>query len=235
MKLSVITRAYNRLEYTVQCIASVIKSTGETDYEHIIVNQNSSDGTWQWLEWIKTHGGEPFSHVRPVHLGENVGDWGGMLAGYGVSRGQYVVQLDNDILVPPFWDWILMDAIEQTGHGASVLGVRGRGAEDVMPCEIAGTFKARLGDEYEYGVIRQVVTCYMVPRAHFQTFATLPNVHNCREFTRLVPDRPCRVFGVDCVEIDGSDEGDGKPKNRATYHQFQKYPRSNPQVWEKLA
>ena len=47
-KVSIITRCYNKLEYTIRCIESVARNTEYDNYEHIIVNNNSNDGTTEW-------------------------------------------------------------------------------------------------------------------------------------------------------------------------------------------
>ena len=55
-KTSIITRAFNRLEYTILCVRQVQLLAKDADYEHIIINQNSSDGTEQWLRSMKKEG-----------------------------------------------------------------------------------------------------------------------------------------------------------------------------------
>lgn len=44
-KTTIIIRAFNRLEYTVLCTRNVQLLAKDVDYEHIIIEQNSSDGT----------------------------------------------------------------------------------------------------------------------------------------------------------------------------------------------
>ena len=46
--ISIITRCLNRLEYTAQVIDAVRRNTC-VEYEHIIVDNASSDGTQEWF------------------------------------------------------------------------------------------------------------------------------------------------------------------------------------------
>ena len=46
-KVSLIMRAYNRLEYTIETLSNIIENTVYDNYEIIIINNNSSDGTAQ--------------------------------------------------------------------------------------------------------------------------------------------------------------------------------------------
>ena len=45
----------NKLEYTIRCIESVRRYTRYGNYEHIIINNNSSDGTKEWFINGKRH------------------------------------------------------------------------------------------------------------------------------------------------------------------------------------
>lgn len=55
-KVSIIIRTYNRLEYLMQTLYSIEKSKYK-NYEVIIVNNNSQDGTKEWLSWMKENSG----------------------------------------------------------------------------------------------------------------------------------------------------------------------------------
>ena len=45
MKLSIITTFFNSADYISQCLESVQEINTNYDYEHILVNDGSSDGT----------------------------------------------------------------------------------------------------------------------------------------------------------------------------------------------
>lgn len=53
-KTSIIILAYNNLKYTKNCIDSIKKYTKDNTYEIIIIDNNSIDGTRDWLKKQKT-------------------------------------------------------------------------------------------------------------------------------------------------------------------------------------
>ena len=96
MKLSIILRTFNRLEYTIRTIMSIDKNCGlsKDDYEIICVDQNSSDGTKEWLAFNSKEGYYP---IVPFLLSENIGDGRGMQAGINIAKGDFIAQHDGDI------------------------------------------------------------------------------------------------------------------------------------------
>jgi len=94
-KTEIITRAFNRLEYTAMCIRGIYELTGTEDYCHIIINQNSSDGTTQWLNSLVE---EDFYKIKVKTNIENSGDAGGMEDGFNLIGNdcKYIMQFDND-------------------------------------------------------------------------------------------------------------------------------------------
>jgi len=96
-KTAIITRAFNRLEYTVMCIREVNIFAGIADYEHIIIEQDSSDGTKQWLKSLEKEG---YYNIRVKYNTINTGDAGGMKDGFDMSSDdcKYILQLDNDLI-----------------------------------------------------------------------------------------------------------------------------------------
>lgn len=97
-KVAIITRAYNRLEYTMMAIRAVHELANGFDYEHIIIEQNSSDGTKQWLKSIEIEG---FYPLKVKYNKVNSGDAGGMKDGFDMISDdtKYVMQLDNDFKI----------------------------------------------------------------------------------------------------------------------------------------
>lgn len=96
MKLSIIIRTFNRLEYLVRTIVSIDQKSGlnRDEYEIICVDQNSQDGTLQWLQSIR---GNRYYPVKIVSLPENIGDGKGMQAGIARASGEFIAQHDDDI------------------------------------------------------------------------------------------------------------------------------------------
>lgn len=98
-KISVIVLCYNQLEYTKQCVRSVLEQTAYPNYELIIVDNNSKDGTAEYLEQIEREN----TNVKIVLNKENRGFAGGNNDGIAVSDGDYIVLLNNDTVVTRGW------------------------------------------------------------------------------------------------------------------------------------
>ena len=96
-KISIITRAFNRLEYTVMCIRETYILAKNADYEHIIIEQSSSDGTKEWLKSLEIEG---YYKIKVKYNEVNTGDGGGMKDGFDMISEdcKYILQLDNDLI-----------------------------------------------------------------------------------------------------------------------------------------
>lgn len=93
MRLSVITLTLNKLEYTKKFIESLNKYT--TDYELIIVDNGSTDGT---VEYIKSR-----PEIKLIQNSENLGFSKGNNQGIEIAQGEYIAFLNNDVLLYPDW------------------------------------------------------------------------------------------------------------------------------------
>ncbi|MBW2002934.1 MAG: glycosyltransferase family 2 protein, partial [Deltaproteobacteria bacterium] len=118
--ISIITRCRNRLEYTAQVMDAVRRRT-KVSYEHIVVDNHSSDGTYEWFRWMKVNTNWYDDTVRYYRHLINTGDWGGMLAGFRKSKGDYIVQLDNDIIPCDGWLTAMQAVLEQTDYKVVML------------------------------------------------------------------------------------------------------------------
>lgn len=95
--ISVITICCNRLEYTARTVASVTAAMGSVDYEYIVVNSASEDGTREWLEYVSKT--PYYRRIRPIHLDSNTGMMDAFSAGVVSASSDLLVMTDNDILV----------------------------------------------------------------------------------------------------------------------------------------
>lgn len=85
----------------MQTLYSIEKSKYK-NYEVIIVNNNSQDGTKEWLSWMKENSGVAvIKNTTVVNSDVNHWDWGGMIEGvkHTSEDSEYIVQLDNDIKI----------------------------------------------------------------------------------------------------------------------------------------
>lgn len=102
--ISVIVLNYNGKDMTAKFLES-LKSTKFSDYETILVDNGSTDGTAEYVA-------ENFPYVKIVKNKENLGVPGGMNAGIRISRGKYVCLMNNDMKVYPDWLGELLKAAE---------------------------------------------------------------------------------------------------------------------------
>lgn len=86
-KVSIITAAYNHVRFIRQTLESVQSQTYR-DFEHIVVDDGSSDGTSDLLQSF----GEKITYIRQENRGAHVA----INAGIKASSGEYVAILDSD-------------------------------------------------------------------------------------------------------------------------------------------
>jgi GT2 family glycosyltransferase len=99
-EVSVLLITWNRLRMLREGLESLLENTHGDNYEIIVWNNGSTDGTKEYLDDIAaTH-----SEVRVVHHPDNVGLNAVALA-VGLARGYYIVELDDDVVRFPD-DWL---------------------------------------------------------------------------------------------------------------------------------
>lgn len=92
--LSIVLVNYNQRDYTAQCLDSIHQIAPALDYEIILVDNASHDGSADELE-------ARYPEVRLVRSPENRGIAGGNNLGIRAARGTYILLLNNDTLVHP--------------------------------------------------------------------------------------------------------------------------------------
>ena len=91
IKYSIITPVYNRADCIGNCIESVQKQNG-VDYEHIIVDDGSTDATGEILKEYEKHD----SHIRVISFSRNKGVNSARNVAISVATGLYTILLDSD-------------------------------------------------------------------------------------------------------------------------------------------
>jgi GT2 family glycosyltransferase/glycosyltransferase involved in cell wall biosynthesis/SAM-dependent methyltransferase len=95
---SIIILCFNQLEYTKKCLQSIVKYTS-VPYELILVDNGSSDGTAPFLEdWANKH-----SNCKIIFNNENRGFAAGNNQGIAAAKGDYILLLNNDVIVTRDW------------------------------------------------------------------------------------------------------------------------------------
>lgn len=255
-KVCIIIRAYNRLEYTIQAISHIIRNTEYPNYEILVVNNGSQDGTEQWLNWVSQNSPFYSGKVRYAHLPQNKGDWGGLVHGATLTDAEYVMQVDNDILVPymveyfnvaekpdissfylnPQYKWlnILVELIEKTNY--RVVMCKRMGVKTSLDALSEAIYaKVSINKDCEanikvYGISRPVA-CFITRRTELIEFAKkFPDITGTQtkfEFAKFVNKKVGKTDFITCLQMEGY-----TGRESDNYIQKKKYPQDNKNCWE---
>lgn len=96
-EVTVIVTGYNRIEKTKRCVESVLKYTSDVDYDLILIDNGSSDGTFEYFKTVE------HDKLRIIRLNKNRGlappacllnlNW----------FANYLVSVPNDLIVTENW------------------------------------------------------------------------------------------------------------------------------------
>jgi len=92
MKLSIVVICWNDLKVIMNCLKSIVEGTTRTDFEVIVTDNGSSDGS---VERIRAE----FPQVRIVENGANLGFSKGNNCGIRETKGDYVLILNPDTII----------------------------------------------------------------------------------------------------------------------------------------
>ena len=98
-KVSVVVLTYNNLPFTQACLHSLETNTHYPNWELVLVDNASTDGTQDFLaEYAASN-----SHVKLVQNDENLGFAAGNNRGLEAADGKMLIILNNDTYVTPGW------------------------------------------------------------------------------------------------------------------------------------
>ncbi len=106
--VSIVMLTYNALEYTQECIESIREHTAYP-HEIIFIDNASSDGSVDYLQQVVADN----PHYRLIANETNRGFAAGNNQGVAAARGDYVMLLNNDVLVSSGWLRDLVAALER--------------------------------------------------------------------------------------------------------------------------
>ena len=115
-KVSIVMLTFNQLSDTRLCTESLEKNTG-CDYELIFVDNGSTDGTRKYLDNLR----ETRKHVKTIFNKANLGFSMANNQGIGVAEGEYILLLNNDVVLTEGWLERLM-ACAESGPAIGVVG-----------------------------------------------------------------------------------------------------------------
>ena len=96
---SIVIVTYNNLAINTLCIESILHNTEHSNYEVIFVDNDSSDGTQDYLLWLEAQ----HRHIHVVLNRRNLGFARATNQGVAISRGRNLVFLNNDTVIPRGW------------------------------------------------------------------------------------------------------------------------------------
>lgn len=87
--ISVIVISFNGMEFIDDCLTTVLTSLESVDSEIIVIDNRSQDGTVELIE-------DKFPMVRLIKNGSNLGFARAANQGFNMSRGEYILLLNQD-------------------------------------------------------------------------------------------------------------------------------------------
>ena len=108
MEVSVVIPVYNSASILKELCKQVNSELLYIDFELILVNDGSVDESWSVIEKIA----KEFSTVKGISLAKNFGQDNAIMAGLGLSCGNYVVIMDDDLQHSPSDIPILLEKIK---------------------------------------------------------------------------------------------------------------------------
>ncbi|MGL5203416.1 glycosyltransferase family 2 protein [Cetobacterium sp.] len=105
MDVSIIMVNYNTLELTKNTINSVIEKTSNIDYEIILIDNDSKDGSHEYFSSLN------LDNFRYIQSGSNLGFGKANNLGYKIASGNYIFLLNTDTLLVNNAIKILFDEI----------------------------------------------------------------------------------------------------------------------------
>lgn len=106
---SIILLTYNQLEYTKKCVESIQRYTPEP-HEIIFVDNGSTDGTREYLQNLAKES----DHIEIILNDRNLGFAAGNNQALQKARGNYILLLNNDVVVTERWLGRLIWWLEQS-------------------------------------------------------------------------------------------------------------------------
>jgi GT2 family glycosyltransferase/MoaA/NifB/PqqE/SkfB family radical SAM enzyme/Flp pilus assembly protein TadD len=104
--VSIVILTFNQLKYTRECVASIRKHTPEP-HEIIFGDNGSTDGTVKWLNKLVREN----RHYKLIRNEKNLGFAKGCNQGIDSASGEYVLLLNNDVVVTKDWLSGLVEAL----------------------------------------------------------------------------------------------------------------------------
>ena len=90
--ISIVIPTFNS-EKSIEKLCETIIDELDMEFEIILINDASTDNTREILKNLKLS----YSFIRVVNLTNNVGQVGATLAGINISKGEFIITMDDDL------------------------------------------------------------------------------------------------------------------------------------------
>jgi dolichol-phosphate mannosyltransferase len=114
MRLSVISPTLNEAESVPRLVEELERALGDINYEILIVDDNSPDGTWSIAQNISLSN----PRVRSLRRMQNPGLGAAVIDGFSAAEGDVLACIDADLQHDPL---ILVRMLEELQHGADIV------------------------------------------------------------------------------------------------------------------
>lgn len=116
-RISVVVLTFNNLDLTRACVTSIFERTSYPNLEILIVDNDSTDGTREYVSELESK----HSEIKVILNESNLGFAQGNNVGLAAATGDYLVLLNNDTVVTEGWALTLLRHLQ---HDAQ-LGIIG--------------------------------------------------------------------------------------------------------------
>lgn len=150
--VSMVILTFNQLEYTKKCVKSIEKQTPEP-HEIIFVDNGSTDGTVKWLKArVKEN-----KNYKLIENKQNLGFAKGCNQGIKASKGEYVLLLNNDVIVSEGWLSGLLDCLNHSPDTGivgpmtnNISGPQQVISDEYRSVDNLGTYAAKFRNQYRH-------------------------------------------------------------------------------------
>ncbi|TWH47399.1 GT2 family glycosyltransferase [Sporomusa sp. KB1] len=94
---SIVVTGYNRLDKTKYCVDCILQYTQDVDYELILVDNGSNDGTLEFFQSVQ------YKNKKIIRVTQNRGTFLPFRYYANIFKGRYLVNISNDVYVTRNW------------------------------------------------------------------------------------------------------------------------------------
>jgi glycosyltransferase involved in cell wall biosynthesis len=117
---SIIVPVYNSADTLSDLCDQIHVSMQGYDYDIILVNDCSSDRSWQIIKQLQAR---PGSKITAINLGRNAGQHNALLCGFNFSKSRFIVTIDDDLQFLPA-DIPALIKVQQSTEADLVYGIQ---------------------------------------------------------------------------------------------------------------